>query len=61
MDWMIKFHMKKKENKKDGKLLCWLGFHKWIYIYEDNRKCIKCKRHEKFVMCPHTEGWWEKI
>lgn len=28
------------------KLLCWIGFHYWIYINEDDRKCIRCKKRQ---------------
>lgn len=44
------------------KLLCWLGFHKWIVIstgltcFTSKRECTKCGK-EQFEI----NGWWFTI
>jgi len=30
------------------KIMCFLGFHHWIYLSKNRRKCINCKRKEWF-------------
>jgi hypothetical protein len=43
-------------------LRCWLGHHDWEHIcYNDERVCLRCKRHEITISIGGGWGGWQEV